>query len=103
MRSEGTKELQKRFEKSKSISDLLDVFEKSCLYLRDKIDPISYHERVIDCEIAETDRTSGLLAPYFTRSLVSLTKYLDVENKKEGQYSIFFWVNVTAKQTLKLV
>ena len=26
-----------------------------------------------------------------------------MENRKEGQYSIFFWVNVTAKQTLKLV
>lgn len=102
-RSEGLYGLQKRFEKSKSVSELLDVLETSCLYLRDKIDPVSCHEKVIDCEIVETDPSAGLLGPYFTRSLVSLTKYLNVENKKEGQYSIFFWIKVTARQTLRLV
>lgn len=58
----------------------------------------------MDCEVLDSERAdSGWINPLSTRNLMVLNRYNQLENRKEGYFSIFFWFDVTTKQHLKLV
>jgi hypothetical protein len=103
--SESIKSLSKRFHHCHSTLELANIFKKTFLYLRANVTfPASEREEVVDCEVIESGQGSDVwwIYPYSTRNMLSLNDYQDIENRKEGYFSIFFWYNVTWRQTLKL-
>ncbi len=93
----------RRYENCSSASELVNILKKSAYYLRKNIsDPQRVQEKVIDCEIIDSgiESNSIWLYPLHTKSKLAITHYQQVENSKQGMYSLLFWADLQTKQKL---
>jgi hypothetical protein len=77
--------------------------KKNAHYLRKNIsDPQQVQERIIDCEVIDSgiESSSIWLYPFHTKSRLAITHYQQVENSKQGMYSLLFWADLHTKQKL---